>query len=120
MDVFYSNGDYKIKDIKTSSSSDTNNIFVCFYYEYEYCHWEGWDYVCTDNIVSECLIYDVENKQFKEIIYIFDMNNIEIFYYSETKKFIIVSNDYINFFRIYNMKLPFQRIIKQNILINVQ
>ena len=103
-DNSYSNS-LEIKDIRSSSSSETNNIFVCFDYDYKYCT-RGWNFKCyeyTNYITSKCLIYEINNMRFKEIIYNYDMNNIGIYYFTETKNFILVSNDYINYFRIYNI-----------------
>ena len=101
-DYYYSNEE-KIKDIKSGSSSETNNLFICFDYDYEYCTGSWPNKKCRNIIKSKCLIFDIKNKKFKQIITTQDMNNIEIFYFSETQNFILVTNDYINYFKIYKI-----------------
>ena len=96
-DNYYSY-DNKIIGIQSSSISESNKIVVSFDY-YQNC--QKLLFNCYN--ITNYGIYDIKNKTFinKFFFSTKDMNNNRIYYFKETKNFIVVNNNYKNNFNIY-------------------
>ena len=79
----------KIMQIKSSLVFETNNIMICYYWEYKSCFWN-----CQYSVYSNCLFYDILKKDFNEIfINLKNYQVLNIYHFNETKSLIFLFND---------------------------
>ena len=88
--IYKNNYINKIIQIKTSISSQTNNLLICIYWNYyDYDYYYDYYYYYTN-----CFIYNINGNKFEYILSNKkDKQNLAIYYFNETSSFILIFND---------------------------
>ena len=92
---YYSNRK-EVSNIKSSVSSETNNLLVCIEYKYTYSEGYLFNKKYYTYMVSKCLIFDINNKKFNKIVTKYNMNNFKLNYFHEEKMLILAFNNFQN------------------------
>ena len=94
-DYYYESSYRALYEIKTYRfPSITDYIIVC-YYGWFYMKMTG-DYKEYDYFITYCVYYQPDKKTFNKVSeeYLYNCNNVQIYFFEETNKYIIGCNDY--------------------------